>query len=111
MSAHRSQRAKYRDIKSYNLANPKNIIRPLVVVIDEYADLVSVLSKRDREDFERTISRMWPTTLDSHWPAPGDVFRAVEAQFRPVVPGDTMQTVRLGVSVHGDDTWSDTAAG
>jgi hypothetical protein len=52
------QKAKYRDIKSYNLANPKNIIRPLVVIIDEYADLVSVLSKRDREDFERTISRI-----------------------------------------------------
>ena len=52
------QKAKYRDIKSYNLANPKNIIRPLVVVIDEYADLVSVLSKRDRDDFDRTISRI-----------------------------------------------------
>jgi hypothetical protein len=52
------QKAKHRDIKSYNLANPKNIIRPLVVIIDEYADLVSVLSKRDREDFERTISRI-----------------------------------------------------
>ncbi|MDQ3621264.1 MAG: FtsK/SpoIIIE domain-containing protein [Verrucomicrobiota bacterium] len=52
------QKAKFRDIKSYNLANPKNIIRPLVVVIDEYADLVSVLSKREREDFERIISRI-----------------------------------------------------
>ena len=52
------QKAKFRDIKSYNLANPKNIIRPLVVVIDEYADLVSVLSKKEREDFERIISRI-----------------------------------------------------
>lgn len=52
------QKAKYRDIKSYNLANPKNIIRPLVVVIDEYADLVSVLSKKERDDFERIISRI-----------------------------------------------------
>ena len=52
------QKAKCRDIKVYNLANPKKTIRPLVVIIDEYADLVSVLSKKDREDFERTISRI-----------------------------------------------------
>jgi DNA segregation ATPase FtsK/SpoIIIE-like protein len=44
--------------KAYNLANPKKIIRPLVVVIDEYADLVAVLSKKEREDFERVISRI-----------------------------------------------------
>ncbi|QEH36465.1 FtsK-like domain-containing protein [Aquisphaera giovannonii] len=52
------QKAKCRDIKAYNLANPKKIIRPLVVVIDEYADLVSVLSKKERDDFERVISRI-----------------------------------------------------
>lgn len=52
------QKAKCRDIKAYNLANPKKIIRPLVVVIDEYADLVSVLSKKERDDFERVISRV-----------------------------------------------------
>lgn len=52
------QKAKCRDIKAYNLANPKKTMRPLVVVIDEYADLVSALSKREREDFERVISRI-----------------------------------------------------
>lgn len=52
------QKGKSRDIKTYNLANPKTIIRPLVVIIDEYADLVSVLSKKEREEFERVISRI-----------------------------------------------------
>lgn len=52
------QKARCRDIKSYNLAHPKKAMRPLVVVIDEYADLVSVLAKREREDFERVISRL-----------------------------------------------------
>jgi DNA segregation ATPase FtsK/SpoIIIE-like protein len=52
------QKAKCRDIKAYNLAHPKHVIRPLVVVIDEYADLVSVLSKKEKEEFERVISRL-----------------------------------------------------
>jgi hypothetical protein len=52
------QKAKCRDIKAYNLANPKKPMRPLVVVIDEYADLVAVLGKKDKEDFERVISRI-----------------------------------------------------
>jgi S-DNA-T family DNA segregation ATPase FtsK/SpoIIIE len=52
------RKARCRDIKSYNLANPKKIIRPLFVVIDEYADLMNVLSKREREDFECVISRI-----------------------------------------------------
>jgi len=52
------QKAKCRDIKSYNAANPKKPMRSLVVVIDEYADLVAVLSKRDKEEFEQMISRI-----------------------------------------------------
>ncbi len=52
------QKAKCRDIKAYNLANPRKSLRPLVVVIDEYADLVSALPKKEREDFERVISRI-----------------------------------------------------
>jgi DNA segregation ATPase FtsK/SpoIIIE-like protein len=52
------QKAKCRDIKTYNVAHPKKPIRPLVVVIDEYADLVAVLGKKDKEDFERVISRI-----------------------------------------------------
>jgi DNA segregation ATPase FtsK/SpoIIIE-like protein len=42
----------------FNLAHPNGLIRPLVVVIDEYADLVAVLGKKDREEFERVISRL-----------------------------------------------------
>jgi hypothetical protein len=52
------QKAKFRDIKAYNLANPKKRMRPLVVIIDEYADLVAVLGKKEKEDFERVISRL-----------------------------------------------------
>lgn len=52
------QKAKCRDLKTYNLAHAKKPIRPLVVVIDEYADLVAVLAKKDKEDFERVISRI-----------------------------------------------------
>jgi hypothetical protein len=52
------QKAKCRDIKSYNTANPKRPMRSLVVVIDEYADLVAVLSKKEKEEFERVISRI-----------------------------------------------------
>ena len=52
------QRAKFRDIKVYNLSNANKLIRPLVVVIDEYADLVAVLGKKEREQFERVISRI-----------------------------------------------------
>jgi DNA segregation ATPase FtsK/SpoIIIE-like protein len=51
-------RAGYRDIKQYNAANPKKQMRPLVIVIDEYADLVSVLTKKERERFEKVVSRL-----------------------------------------------------
>ncbi len=52
------QNARHRDIKAYNLANPNEPIRPLVVVIDEYADLVAVLPKKEREQFDLVISRL-----------------------------------------------------
>jgi DNA segregation ATPase FtsK/SpoIIIE-like protein len=52
------QEARHRDIKAYNLAFSKAPIRPLVVVIDEYADLVAVLPKREREQFDLVISRL-----------------------------------------------------
>ena len=52
------QKAKCRDIKAYNTANPKKPMRHLVIVIDEYADLVTVLGKKDREKFEQVISRI-----------------------------------------------------
>lgn len=52
------QDARQRDIKAYNSLFPKNPIRPLVVVIDEYADLVAVLPKKEREQFDLVISRL-----------------------------------------------------
>jgi DNA segregation ATPase FtsK/SpoIIIE-like protein len=52
------QEARHRDIKAYNLAFPKAPIRPLVVVIDEYGDLVAVLPKKEREQFDLVISRL-----------------------------------------------------
>jgi DNA segregation ATPase FtsK/SpoIIIE-like protein len=52
------QKARCRDIKAYNIANPQKPIRPLAIIIDEYADLVAVLGKKDKEDFERVISRL-----------------------------------------------------
>ena len=52
------QEARHRDIKAYNLAFPKTPIRPLVVIIDEFADLVAVLPKKEREQFDLVISRL-----------------------------------------------------
>jgi DNA segregation ATPase FtsK/SpoIIIE-like protein len=52
------QKAQCRDIKVYNAAHPKKLIRPLVCIIDEYADLVTVLPKKEREEFDRVISRL-----------------------------------------------------
>lgn len=52
------QKTGYRDITSYNAEHPKTPIKAIVVVIDEYADLVAVLSKKERERFERVVSRL-----------------------------------------------------
>lgn len=52
------QKAKCRDIKSYNSSHRKRPMRSLIVAIDEYADLVAVLSKKEKEEFERVISRI-----------------------------------------------------
>jgi DNA segregation ATPase FtsK/SpoIIIE-like protein len=52
------QKARCRDIKTFNLSQPKKPMPPLVVVIDEYADLVAVLPKKEREEFDRVVSRL-----------------------------------------------------
>ncbi|MGO8748545.1 MAG: DNA translocase FtsK [Thermoguttaceae bacterium] len=53
------QKARCRDIKTFNLADPAaKPMAPLVVIIDEYADLVAVLPKKDREEFDRIVSRL-----------------------------------------------------
>lgn len=52
------QQARCPNLAEYNAANPEEAIRPIVVVIDEYADLMAVLSKRDRQEFEKEINRL-----------------------------------------------------
>ena len=50
--------ARTRDIHDYNARNPINPMGYIVVVIDEYADLVQVLVKKEREEFERQLVRL-----------------------------------------------------
>jgi DNA segregation ATPase FtsK/SpoIIIE-like protein len=52
------QTARCPNVSEYNLTHPLSPIKPIVVVIDEYADLMAVLSKKDRQDFEREINRL-----------------------------------------------------
>ena len=50
--------ASARDLKAFNTARSSDRMRPIVVVIDEYADLVSSLPKREREQFDTDVSRL-----------------------------------------------------
>lgn len=50
--------ARARDIHNYNARNPNSPMGFIVVVIDEYADLVQVLVKKEREEFERQLVRL-----------------------------------------------------
>ncbi len=50
--------ARRRDILDYNAHHPNAPMRPIVVVIDEYADLVQVLDRRGRQEFERQLVRL-----------------------------------------------------
>jgi hypothetical protein len=52
------QQARCPNLSEYNSAHPDAALKPIVVVIDEYADLVAVLSKKDRGEFERQINRL-----------------------------------------------------
>lgn len=52
------QQARFPNISEYNAANPATALKPIVVVIDEYADLIAVLSKKDRGEFEREVNRL-----------------------------------------------------
>ena len=47
-----------RDIKDYNRQQLDNPLPRIVVVIDEYADLIHVLTKSDRDEFERQLVRL-----------------------------------------------------
>jgi hypothetical protein len=50
--------ARCRDIHDYNSRHPEAPLAPLVVVIDEYADLVQVLDRAGRQEFERRLVRL-----------------------------------------------------
>ena len=47
-----------RDLKAFNALGTGARMRPIVVVIDEYADLVSSLPSRDRQQFDTDVSRL-----------------------------------------------------
>lgn len=47
-----------RDVKSYNQRYPDKKIAPIVVVIDEFADLSDVMEKAEREQFDQNLRRL-----------------------------------------------------
>jgi hypothetical protein len=47
-----------RNVFEYNERFPQTPIPPIVVVIDEYADLVQVLNKTQRQEFEQRLNRL-----------------------------------------------------
>jgi len=50
--------AKCRDIRTYNARHPEDAIAPLVVIIDEFADLADVMDRKSREDFDLALKRL-----------------------------------------------------
>lgn len=55
---HQLRDARCRDIQDYNAKYPDSPMAPIIVVIDEYADLVQVLDKKEREHFETQMVRL-----------------------------------------------------
>ncbi|WHY20112.1 FtsK/SpoIIIE domain-containing protein [Paenibacillus sp. G2S3] len=53
------RKSRSRDLFSYNQKNPDTPLKPIVVIIDEYADLVQVADMENRKkDFERQMIRL-----------------------------------------------------
>ncbi|RME42127.1 MAG: DNA translocase FtsK [Caldilineae bacterium] len=52
------RQARCRDLLDYNTRHPNAPMPPIVVVIDEYADLVQVLDRSGRQEFERRLVRL-----------------------------------------------------
>lgn len=53
------RQSRSRDLFSYNQKNPESPLKPIVVIIDEYADLVQVADLEGRKkDFERQMIRL-----------------------------------------------------
>ncbi len=51
-------RAMARDIRGYNARHPQAPIKPIVVVIDEFADLADVMSRTERDNFDLALRRL-----------------------------------------------------
>jgi adenylate kinase family enzyme len=49
---------RFKNIKEYNAKHQEDIIPPIVVVIDEFADLVDVMSKSQRDEFDLSLRRL-----------------------------------------------------
>jgi DNA segregation ATPase FtsK/SpoIIIE-like protein len=47
-----------RDLRAYNQQHPESPMRPLVVVIDEYAELLDTMSRTEKNDFESGMRRL-----------------------------------------------------
>lgn len=47
-----------RDLQSFNSRHPDAPVAPIVVVIDEFADLADVMAKAEREDFDLSLRRL-----------------------------------------------------
>ena len=52
------ERAQKRNLKEYLASAPRETLRPLLVMVDEYADLVMQFDRKDRKDFERDVCRL-----------------------------------------------------
>jgi DNA segregation ATPase FtsK/SpoIIIE-like protein len=47
-----------RDIRSYNARFPDKPIHPIVVVIDEFADLADIMTRPERDNFDHALRRL-----------------------------------------------------
>lgn len=50
--------AKARDLRAYNTRHPEQPMRPIVVIIDEFADLADVMASGEREEFDNALKRL-----------------------------------------------------
>jgi hypothetical protein len=52
------RKARCRDLHAYNQQHPKGPMRPLVVAIDEYAELLDTMSRTEKNNFESGMRRL-----------------------------------------------------
>jgi len=58
MRTERLRQARCRDIYAYNQQNPNAPMRSLIVAIDEYAELLDIIGRTQRNDFESGLRRL-----------------------------------------------------